>query len=54
MFNSALLGSLGIVVNQDHYGGHCTRENGCPCNDAVEIQTPKIRMMLFDLRWVQV
>jgi hypothetical protein len=40
MFNSALLGSLGIVVDWDHYGGHYRKENTCPCNnDAVEIQT---------------
>jgi hypothetical protein len=39
MFNSALLGSLGIIVNQDHYEGHYRKKNSCPCNDAVEIQT---------------
>jgi hypothetical protein len=39
MFNSALLGSLGIVVNQDHYGGHYKKKNTHPCND-VKIQTP--------------
>jgi hypothetical protein len=38
MFNSALLGSLGIAVSQDHYGGHYKKENSFPCNDAVEIQ----------------
>jgi hypothetical protein len=32
-----LLGSLGIAVYQDHYGGHYRKKNGCPYNVAVEI-----------------
>jgi hypothetical protein len=41
MFDTTLPGSLGIVVYQDHYGGNYRKENRRPCNDAVEIQTPK-------------
>jgi hypothetical protein len=41
MFDFTLPDSLGIVVYQDHYGGHYRKENSYPCNDAVEVQTPK-------------
>jgi hypothetical protein len=37
----SLPGSNGIVVYQDHYGGHCRKKNSHSYNDAVEIQIPK-------------
>jgi hypothetical protein len=53
MFNIILPGSLSIVIYQDHYEGQYRKKNNCPYNDAMEILTPKSRMMLFDPRWVR-
>jgi hypothetical protein len=38
-----LPGPPGIVVYQDHYGGQYKKENGHSCNDAMTIQTPRLR-----------
>jgi hypothetical protein len=43
MFDVTLPDSLGIAVHQDHYKGHYREKNSHPCNDAMEIQTPKSR-----------
>jgi hypothetical protein len=40
---TALPGSHGTAVYQDYYGGHYRKKNGRACNDAMEIQTPKLR-----------
>jgi hypothetical protein len=36
MFDATLPGSLGIVIHQDHYRGHCIEKNNRPCNDAIK------------------
>jgi hypothetical protein len=38
MLNITLPGPPGIVVYQDHYGGHYKKKNSPPCNDAIKIQ----------------
>jgi hypothetical protein len=43
VFNITLSGPPGIMVCQDYYGGHYRKKNSCPCNDAMEVQTPKSR-----------
>jgi hypothetical protein len=43
IFDVTLLDSIGIVVHQDHYGGHYTEKNSHPPNNAMKIQTPKSR-----------
>jgi hypothetical protein len=43
MINTALPGSPGAVVCQDYNKSHYRKKNGRTCNDAIKIQTPKLR-----------
>jgi hypothetical protein len=43
MLNTTLSGYPGAMVYQDYYGDHYRKEKGHACNDAMEIQTPRLR-----------
>jgi hypothetical protein len=43
MFITALPVSPGAAVYQNYYKGHYKKKNSHTCNDAMKIQTPRLR-----------